>query len=277
MGSIGSFFKWFGRNRRIQVIFIILVLSIPLFLIIYGIVLPVRNYKPSPASTTVPLGSSDSMGVVSVRLDDAQLASVRTIIGKENEKAFQQNRLSLAEKDSIYMVLDLPDSLIILEIKGVTVKKTKIIEMEVSNRFALIPHENLLPWISEPFTLERNLSTIPKSPIIIKQAPKDTIEAAKTSSAPRPPDTTGVFYTFYFDRNLLIEVEQSNPPEADVMERVKAYRSTKRKESNLSVIQMLKKPEQTDQPMTIKLVLSDVDARAIFRAVPTKTRLILKL
>ena len=149
--------------------------------------------------------------------------------------------------------------------------------MEVSNRFALIPHENLLPWISEPFTLERNLSTIPKSPIIIKQAPKDTIEAAKTSSAPRPPDTTGVFYTFYFDRNLLIEVEQSNPPEADVMERVKAYRSTKRKESNLSVIQMLKKPEQTDQPMTIKLVLSDVDARAIFRAVPTKTRLILKL
>jgi hypothetical protein len=40
---------------------------------------------------------------------------------------------------------------------------------------------------------------------------------------------------------------------------------------------MLKKPEQTDQPMTIKLVLSDVDARAIFRAVPTKTHLILKL
>jgi hypothetical protein len=272
-----SFFKWFGRNRRIQIIFIVLVLSLPLFLIIYGIVLPVRNYKPSPSSSIGPMGSADTMGVGNIRLDDAQLVEVKKIIRKENEKAFQQNRLSLAEKDSIYMVLDLPDSLVILEIKGVTVKKTKILDMEISNRFALISHENLLPWMAEPFTLERDLSTIPKSPIVVKQAPKDTIEAAKTSSAPRPPDTTGVFYTFYFDRNLLIEVEQANPPEEDVMERVKAYRSIKRDESYRSVFQMLKKPQQTDQPMMIKLVVSEVDARAIFRAVPTKTHLILKL
>ena len=276
MKSIAAFFRWFGRNRRIQVIFIILVLSLPLFLIIYGIVLPVKNYKPSPSSSTVALGS-DTAAYGSVSLDDTQLAQVRTIIQKENEKAFQKNRLSLAEKDSIYMVLDLPDSLIILEIKGVTVKKTKITDMEISNRFSLIPHENLLPWMSEPFTLERDLSTIPKSPIVIKQAPKDTIEAAKSSSAPRPPDTTGVFYTFYFDRNLLIEVEQVNPPEADVLEKVKAYRSIKRKESYRSVFEMLKKPQQTDQPMSIKLVVDEVDARAIYRAVPSKTRLLLKL
>lgn len=276
MGSIGKFFKWFWRNRRIQVIFIILVLSIPSFLIIYGIVLPVRNYKPTPTSTTVPMGA-DSVKAGSVSLNDAQLAQVRSIIHKEDERAFEKNRLTLAEKDSIYMVINLPDSLIILEIKGVTVKKTKIMDMEVSNRFAIIPHENLLPWISEPFTLMHDLSTIPKSPIVVKQAPKDTIEAAKTSSLPRLPDSTGVYYTFYFNRNLLIEVAQSNPPEADVMERVKAYLQTKRKESTESVIERLKKPDQTDQPMTIKLVLSDVDARAIFRAVPTKTKLILKL
>ena len=117
MSSVGSFFKWFWRNHRIQVIFIILVLSIPGFLIIYGIVLPVKNYKPSPTSTTVPMGA-DSVNAGSVSLDDAQLAQVRTIIRKENERAFEKNRLSLAEKDSIYMVIDLPDSAIILEIKG---------------------------------------------------------------------------------------------------------------------------------------------------------------
>lgn len=276
MSSAGRFFKWFWRNHRIQVIFIILVLSIPGFLIIYGIVLPVKNYVPTPTSSTVPMGG-DSVKTGSVSLDDAQLAQVRTIIQKENERAFERNRLSLAEKDSIYMVMDLPDSSVILEIKGVTVKKTKILQMEVSNRFSIIPHENLLPWISEPFTLTHDLSTIPKSPIVVKQAPKDTIEAAKESSMPRPQDSTGVFYTFYFDRNLLIEVSQSNPPEADVMDRVQAYQQIKKDESRQSVIQMLKKPEQTDQPMTIKLVMSDVDARAIFRAVPNNTKLILKL
>jgi hypothetical protein len=276
MSSVGKFFKWFWHNHRIQVIFIILVISIPSFLIIYGIVLPVKNYKPTPSSTTVPLGA-DSVDAGSVSLDDTQLAQVRNIIRKEDERAFEKNRLDLAEKDSIYMVLDLPDSLIILEIKGVPVKKTKIMDMEVSNRFAIIPHENLLPWISEPFTLKHDLSTIPKSPIVVKQAPKDTIEAAKESSLPRAPDSTGVYYTFYFDRNLVLEVGQSNPPEADVMDRVKAYRQIKRQESTESVIQRLKNPEQTDQPMTIKLVMSDVDARAIFRAVPTNTKLILKL
>jgi len=277
MNSIGSFFKWFGRNRRIQVIFFILTLALPVFLIIYGIVLPVKNYKPSPSSSITPAGSNDTAGIGSVRLDDPQLANVKKIIQKENEKAFQQNRLTLAEKDSIYMVLDVPDSLLILEIKGVTVKKTRILKLEISNRFALISHENMLPWIAEPFTLEHDLSTIPKSPIVVKQAPKDTIEAAKMSSKPAPPDSTNVFYTLYFNRNLVLEIEQIDPLEAGATEKVENYRKIKRNESTRSVFQMLKKPQQTDQPMLIKLVVSEVEARAIYRAVPTKSRLILKL
>jgi hypothetical protein len=275
--SGGSFFRWFGRNRRIQAIFFILVLSLPLFLIIYGIVLPVKDFKPapsSPAAVTVPDINTESS---TVSIDDTQLSDVKKIIQKENEKAYQHNRLALAEKDSIYMILNVPDSLLILEIKGVTVKKTRLLDLEMSKRFALISHENLLPWISEPFTLESNLSTIPKEPIIIKQAPKDTIEAAKMSSKPHPPDSTNVFYTFYFDRNLVLEIEQADPPQSGATEKVINYRKIKSEESKRSILQMLKTPEQTDQPMMIKMVISEIDARAIYRAVPSKTRLILKL
>jgi len=277
MNPIKSFFKWFGRNRRIQVIFIVLVFSLPVFLIIYGIVLPVKNYKPSPSSSITEAVINDTTGAGNIWLDDAQLAEVKKIIQKENEKAFQQNRLALAEKDSIYMILNLPDSLLILEIKGVTVKKTRLLDLEISNRFALISHENLLPWIAEPFTLERDLSTIPKSPIVVKQAPKDTIEAAKMSTKPAPPDSTNVFYTLYFNRNLVLEIEQADPIEVGATEKVKTYFNIKRKELTRSVFQMLKKPQQTDQPMLIKLVVSEVEARAIYRAVPAKTHLVLKL
>ncbi|MCU0370778.1 MAG: hypothetical protein MUC31_05140 [Bacteroidales bacterium] len=277
MSATGSFFKWFARNRRIQVIFIILVLGLPVFLIVYGIVLPVQHYKPVPVSDISGPGSNDTDQYGSVSLDDAQLAQVREIIHKENELAFQKNRLALAEKDSIYMVLNVPDSLLILEIKGVTVKKTKLLNLEISNRFALISHENLLPWISEPFTLESDLSTIPKSPIVVKQAPKDTIEAAKMSTKPAPLDSTNVFFTLYFNRNLVLEVEQADPIEAGATEKVKNYRKLKRQESNQSVFQMLRNPQQTDQPMMIKLVVSETEARAIYRAVPTKTHLILQL
>jgi len=277
MNAIGSFFKWFGRNRRIQVIFIILVLALPIFLIVYGIVLPVKNYKPIPVSGLSSIESPDTIQSGNISLSDAQLAEVREIIQKENEVAFQRNRLALAEKDSIYVVLNVPDSLLILEIKGVTVKKTRLLDIEISNRFALISHENLLPWISEPFTLESDLSTIPKSPIVVKQAPKDTIEAAKLSNKPAPPDSTNVFYTLYFNRNLVLEIEQADPLEVGATEKVETYRKIKRKESTRSVYQMLRKPQQTDQPMMIKLVVSEVEARAIYRAVPTKTHLLLKL
>ncbi len=273
-GGSGSFFRWFGRNRRVQVIFIILVIALPVSIIIYGILLPVSNFTPSPTAITVP---NYETGNTTVPLDDNQLQEVKKIVREENEKAFQQNRLALADKDSIYMVLDVPDSVLILEIKGVTVKKTKLLDLEMSHRFALISHENLLPWISEPFILERDLSTIPKQPIVIKQAPKDTIEAAKQSSKPKPPDSTNVFYTFYFDRNLVLEVEQADPPESGINEKVLNYQEIKKEESTHSLLQMLKKPQQTDQPMMIKMVVSEIDAKAIYRAVPKKTRLILKL
>ena len=277
ISSIGSFFTWFGRNRRIQVIFIVLALFLPIFLIIYGIVIPVKNYKPIPSSTLATGDSDDTISAGRVTLDKSQLAEVKDIIRKENEKAFQQNRLTLAKKDSIYVVLDLADSLLILEIKGVTVKRSKIMDITISNQFSMISHENMLPWISEPFTLERDLSTIPKSPIVVKQAPKDTIEAAQLSSKPQLPDSTNVYFTLYFDRNLVLEIEQADPLKKGNTDNVKAYRKIKRKESTRSVFKMLRNPQQSDQPMLINLVIDEEEARAIYRAVPTSTHLILKL
>lgn len=274
--NIIDFLRWFGRNRRIQVIFLIMALSLPLFLIIYGIILPARSFKPS-ASLAIETPAGDSLHAHSVSLDSDQLADVRSIIALENERAFSRNRISLAGKDSIYLIIDLPDSMLMLEIKGVPVRKNKILKMDLSNRFSLISHENLLPWITTPFTLERELSTIPKMPIVVKQAPKDTIEAAQASSAPLPPESTAVFFTLYFDRNLIIEIEQSDPPDEEDLAQIKSYRSMKRKESNRSAFHILKNPAQADQPMHISLEVSEDDARAVYRAIPSKTHLILKL
>lgn len=269
-----TFIKWFRYNRRIQVIFAILVISLPLLLIIYGIVLPVKHFKPSPVSNDI---SADTTHLEKISLNDDLVTSLQNIISLENEKAFQKNRLSLAGMDSIYLILDLVDSLVMLEIKGVTVRTDKIIGLRKSKRFALISHEHLLPWISQPFTLERELSTISKMPIVVKQAPKDTLEAAQISSTPLPPESTAVFFTFYFDRNLVIEFEQDNPLAADDYPAYRSYKAKKRKVQRHSLFQTIRSPRQADHPMLIRLVVSEDDARAIYRAVPSKTHLVLKL
>jgi hypothetical protein len=273
--GLARFFRWFWRNRRVQALFFIFVIALPVFLIIYGIILPVKNYQPYPTSTVTLPASENGSGTAD--LTDAQIAEVKSIVRKERENAFQKSRLALAEKDSIYMVLDVPAKQLVLEIKGVTVKKVDLLTIGISNRFSLISHENLLPWISNPFILEKDFSTIPKSPIVVKQAPKDTIEAQLQSTKPTPPDSTNVYYTLYFDRNLVLEIEQSNPLEAGNTEKVITYQNIKRKESTRSVFRMLRNPQQTDQPMLIRLTIGESEARAIYRAVPAKSRLILKL
>jgi hypothetical protein len=271
-GSIGSFFRWFWRNKRIQVIFLLLVIALPVFTIIYGIVLPAKNYQPSAGLPAL----SDTAQLHDASMNTAQMEEVRKIIALENERVFLKNRLALAEKDSVYFILDLADSMIWLEIKGVPVRKTKIAQLVVSNRFSLISHENLLPWITEPFTLQHDLSTIPKMPIVVKQAPKDTIEAAKASSAPLPLESTPVFFTLYFDRNLILEFEQAEMVDEAGEEQIKSYRATKRQESNLSVMETLRNPQQSNRLLPIRMVIPEKDARAIYRAIPSKTHLIVK-
>ena len=49
------------------------------------------------------------------------------------EKSFLQSRIAMAESDSIYVTVNIPDSTIDLEICGVVVHSTKIQKMSISN------------------------------------------------------------------------------------------------------------------------------------------------
>lgn len=271
--SSGGGSGMFSQLRRMKLLLAVVIFVLPLALIVFSIIIPVMRYKPIPWSGM----KQAETAAASISLNSEQKASLKKIIELENEKAYRNNRLELANHDSIYLVLDLADSVVNLEIKGVTVRSNKIVDMVVSNRFGLISHENLLPWITEPFTLVHAISTIPKSPIVIKQAPKDTIEAAKTATTPEPPKVTAVYFTFYFDRNLVLEFEQKDAPNEEALDEIKAYRAQKKKENSKSLLRTLKSASEPDQPMTIKLIVNEADAKAIYRAVPTKTRLALKL
>jgi hypothetical protein len=234
-------------------------------------VIPVSRFQAGPWSGA----TTDSLHH-EVKPSREQKEKLATFIDLEKERIFLNNKLHLARQDSIYLVLDLKDSTINLEIKGVTVRKNRIIESRMSNRFHLIDHENLVPWLAKPFTLEKALATIPKAPIVVKQAPRDTAEAALMATKPEPPQTTAVFFTFYFDRNLVIEIDQNDPPDEEDFEQIKAYRKQRKQENHLSLWQKMNLVRHADQKMKIRLVVSEEDARSIYRAVPMNTHLILR-
>lgn len=92
------------------------------------------------------------------------------------EKAFHQSRITMAETDSIYLTINLPDSTIDLEISGVSVHSSSISRINISKIIRMGNEYIISTLFSRPFNISRNFSSIKKEPLVIKMAPKDTSE-----------------------------------------------------------------------------------------------------
>jgi len=92
------------------------------------------------------------------------------------EKSFLQSRVTMAESDSIYLTVTIPDSMVNLEINGVVVHKAKINRIHMSRMFRAENDYVILSMLSVPLTINRNFASIEKEPLMIRMAPKDTSE-----------------------------------------------------------------------------------------------------
>ena len=145
-----------------------------------------------------------------------------------------------------------------------------------------IPHvarlDSLHTWLYPPFQLLSESATIPKAPIRIMDAPKDTIEAEAMAGQEIPIENNDVHFTLEFSRNLTVRIEQEQPPSSSSefkkkfafdMERIFAEART--------TIRNLKRKNLPDHKLWIEVVVSREDAKAIYRAIPTRLQMALFL
>lgn len=268
-----AYLRWFRKKWILKSILLLLILLIPSFILIYVTVFMSLEHADTISTDTTGFSVNS---VNAVRYGADQQETIRQLEQMELEKAFLTTRLKLAAQDSVYLSLDLQDSLLMVEIKGVAVRSCKIHDMEISRRYSRIPRKEILGWVSEPFTLEEALATIPKIPLVIKNAPKDTIEAQQTSSTPKPPELNSVFFTLDFDRNLLVEVEQIESIPPDDRHLIKKYLNAKRKVTAREALRSVMHFDPPQQDLWIKIWLNDKDAQAIYRAIPVRAKMALK-
>jgi hypothetical protein len=107
---------------------------------------------------------------------DERVFSDSSYLALLKEKSFLQSRLIMAESDSIYLTVSIPDSTINIEISGVTVHKARINSLKASRIIRKGNQQLILSMLATPFTVSNSLSTIRKEPVMIKTAPKDTSE-----------------------------------------------------------------------------------------------------
>jgi hypothetical protein len=183
------------------------------------------------------------------------------------EKAFLQARISMAETDSIYMTLNIADSMANLEISGVAVHSAKITEMKIS-RILRMGNEYLISTLfSSPMSIVRDFATIKKEPLMIKMAPKDTSEF-KPDIIPDTSDYEPVNYILEMDNGVRLFVYQ----DADTITRDKSQLfffdlndRFKNTWISLKSTALFKVPEY--HPF-IKIRLPKADAKILYRALP---------
>ncbi len=257
---------WLPRQKGLFLLFVILLISVPLMITIFLVVLPVISSPLLPTEVVAEEKTADSaVGKSASKWDKASLLHVAA---KEIEKITQKNRLSLASKDSIYLLLNLNDSTLAVEIKGLTVHVAHAKEIFVSRRITRTSHDALLQWIAQPFTFQQELSTIAKTPVLIIDAPKDTSEAAQLPRKPLEPEKDFVQYSLLFDRQLLVEIIQSEDALPEDAELISNYRFRYDTTFNTSFLQKIIDPLPSHRPVKISMIMPQADARTIYRAMP---------
>jgi hypothetical protein len=192
------------------------------------------------------------------------------------EKSFLQSRIAMAETDSIYLTLDLPDSIARLEISGVTVHASKISRMRTSKILRTGDETLIYSMLSTPLSIVKAFATIKKEPLMIKMAPKDTSEY-KPDIIPDTSDVEPVNYLLEMNNGIRIYVYQSGDTSSvsknnrfmfDMNDRIRNFFSS------LKSVMLFKVPEY--HPF-IKIELPKADAKIMYRAIPRKGQIALYL
>jgi hypothetical protein len=188
-----------------------------------------------------------------------------------------RSRYNLSSDDSIYLVLDLINKVARLEMKGIPLHDTNIKEVWISNSIKMFHTEVLLRWMSQPFVLKNAVSTIVRVPFIVKNAPKDTIEANKSEALPTARKTEDVYIVMNFDRNLQLVIQQAELSEGEDKARIDSLRNGfVKSEINKSFKALSTLKREAIEPRIV-ITVPKTEAIVLYRALPQKPKMVLRM
>ena len=248
-------------NKKTLVISVIVVLAFLIYFAIMAMFSPSRKFGILADEFSYKQDEKNKV--------DERIFSDSVYLKLLKQKAWYQSRVTMAETDSIYVTIDLPDSVVNLEISGVTVHKADIGKINISKILRQGNNYVISSLLSKPFTIRSDFSSIEKEPLMIKMAPKDTSEY-QPDIMPDTADYEPVNFIMELDYGIRIHIyqfEKLNP--GDRMHLFMfdlRYRFRDTLESMKSIF-TFRIPEY--HPF-IKIRLPRNDVKIIYRALPEK-------
>lgn len=278
-----DFFQGMRRSPWAFAIFFSALLTPALLVLIFVVILPVAHnpYEAEPPSSSEEIEEhNNGVPESTTILDSARTAKLEELSGRLLEmdvrQAFLRSRWVLAKGDSISLTVDLRDSLINLEMKGTPIRQCRVLRYEMSRALERLQAKGRLhEWLATPFVLQNDLATLAKTPIRVITAPRDTLEAQARAKEKIPIEKSEVHFALQFDRNLTLSIEQAQDLSFRGKLKKWAYDLRRSSTATQEALQALWRNELPQHRMLIELELSQEDAKAIYRALPSQVGLAL--
>jgi len=148
-----------------------------------------RQALPIPIDSLIQLQSADS--------------TLQKLYFLQMDESFWQNRIKLADDETIDLILDLVENKVLLEVKGVPLRMNRY---DVLKRDFRHRGNSLAEWCASPFTLLREEASTPKEPIRIRRLPEETSKIEEGYNLEFLDETEPAFVRLYFNRSLVVEL-----------------------------------------------------------------------
>jgi hypothetical protein len=197
---------------------------------------------------------------------------VPDIFQLRKQNAFVLSKLALAKGDSVSLVVNLPDSMVTLDLKGVSIHFAKIVKYDVSAVFNALSPDAMLNLMGKPLKVQNHYSTIVKEQRIVRMAPKDTIEAANTTVVQDTTDLRPSYYYLGLDHGIEITVTHEHNEDYSYMPLVIGQ---KRKIFG-ATLDSMKRMKLPGFVPAIRIELHKSDAKTIFKALPDEALVVIR-
>ena len=200
------------------------------------------------------------------------------MIDLDIQKNFWNNKIKLADQEQYNLFINLSDSLISLEMNGITAHRAQILNFTLSDSIrSQRQSQDIIRLLSEPLEILDQWASIPKEPIRVKDITGYKWNPDSLSFVPDQIDTEFVFIVFKCSKNISIMISQraiiGNMPLyiiSDPLTRFEFIMKNQDKMEELPFAQLL-------QNNWIGIEIPRSDAIALFRALMDKSLLVLCL
>ncbi|RPI02490.1 MAG: hypothetical protein EHM72_04025 [Calditrichaeota bacterium] len=243
------------------------VLMVTVLLISFIIILPVVVYMRENKLLEKQKSQIDSLTTVSAA--ESMRDAAETLHALRFEDARLKAQIQLTRLDSIYLFINLVDSFVAIQIRGVTLRESKLSEFYVSSIFEHKRQSaDIYEWMATPFVAHHSWSSFVKHPFKLKNAPKDTLEALQMKQDIMQPEPIDGYCRILFDRSILVKMNQIEKPSFDGRLLKLKYDFAFFYDMTKELLNALIHLESPPLRLTIDLHLPQNDIISMYRALP---------